>query len=197
MPFVAIDFETANEKRASACQLGVAVWDGAELTSRSWLIRPPELRFSYHNIAIHGIRPGDVAEEPELDGLWHEIAPYLAGRTVIAHNASFDMSVLRASLDTYGLPYPTLDYFCTVNFSKKVWPDLPNHKLNTVARHVGVQFRHHDAEADAIACAKVAMHACRESAVRTLPALATHHGISTGMLHPGGYTPCRLGKRRR
>jgi DNA polymerase III subunit epsilon len=197
MPFVAIDFETANETRASACQLGVAVWDGAELTSRSWLIRPPELRFSYHNIAVHGIRPGDVADEPELDAVWHEIAPYLAGRTVIAHNASFDMSVLRASLDTYGLPYPTLAYFCTVQFAKKVWPGLANHKLNTVARHIGVTFNHHDAEADALACAQVAMQCCRESATPSLAAFAGHHGISTGALHPGGYTPPRVAKRKR
>lgn len=194
MPFIAIDFETANEKRSSACQLGIASCDGEKIESRSWLIKPPELYFNGYNVAIHGITADDVADKPQLDELWSEIAPLLAGQTLIAHNASFDMSVLRRSLDAYDVPYPTLDYYCTRVFAKKAWPSLISYGLSAVADHLAVTFQHHDAEADAIMCAEVAMECCRKAGVQSLTELAEHHGICPGQLAPDGYKPCRASK---
>ena len=56
MNFVAIDFETANEQRASPCSIGVVVIQDGECVERfSRLIRPPECRFNAFNTAIHGI----------------------------------------------------------------------------------------------------------------------------------------------
>lgn len=74
---------------------------------------------------------------------------------VLAHNASFDISVLQSSLDAYGIAYPCIEYYCTVDFARKMWPDLRNHKLNTVAEYLGLEFKHHDAEEDASVCAMV------------------------------------------
>ena len=59
---------------------------------------------------------------------------------MVAHNAKFDMNVLRATLDYYKIPWPELDYACTVKLSRAVWPDLVNHKLNTMAAYIGVEF---------------------------------------------------------
>ncbi len=83
MDFVAIDFETANEKRNSVCELGVAIVEDDKIVeSKSWLIRPPELRFNPFNTYIHGISEKDVVNQPEFDALWDEIKNYLGGNLV-------------------------------------------------------------------------------------------------------------------
>lgn len=161
--WVAIDFETANERRTSPCALGLAVVrDGRIAEERAWLIKPPDLRFSYWNTRVHGISAEDVEDAPELCEIHDELMGYLDGANVLAHNAAFDTSVLRATLDLYGLEWPDLRYWCTVAMSRRVWPHLANHKLDSVAGHCGIPLRHHDAASDALACAHVALR-CRDA----------------------------------
>ena len=190
--WVALDFETANEQRASVCAVGVATVSGGRVVDRrSWLVRPPELRFNGINVSIHGITAEDVLEAPEFDQVWPELAPILQSGTVIAHNAGFDMSVLRHTLEDYGPPSPPIRYLCTVTLSRLAWPSLPNHKLDTVSSHLGLSLNHHDAEDDAVACAGVSLCCCRKYGVGTIDELAGEIGIRHGRLHKGGYTPPR------
>ena len=171
MNFVALDFETANELRNSACSIGLVRVENGIVTERYYtLIKPEPIRFSYWNIKIHGIRPEDVADAPTFGEAWPEIRAFIGSDTVVAHNASFDMSVLRYSLDQYGLPYPEIPYFCTVTAAKRAFPDLINHKLNTVSDHVGFRFSHHNALEDAEACARVLIAAIHETGTESLGA---------------------------
>ncbi len=190
MNFVAIDFETANERRCSPCALGVAVVQNGEITKKkSWLIRPKELYFNPFNVQIHGITQQDVKNEPELPDLWREIAPYLEGQFILAHNASFDMSVLRHTLAAYHLPFPGLSYCCTCMIAKSAWPELPSFRLDVVSRRLDIQFAHHDALEDAVACAKVALHAAEKAGAATISALSSALGIVPGKLTADGYKP--------
>jgi len=173
LDFVAIDFETANFEPDSACSIGiVVVQNGRIVKSKSWLIRPPTLNFYPPFIELHGITPQAVASCPDFSELWPEIKPYFDIKRVVAHNANFDMRVLQATLNRYRLPLPVFDYFCTVVISRWVWPNLPNHKLNTVANYLGLPLKHHDAQADAFACAAIAIRACKEAGVKDLAELA-------------------------
>lgn len=114
MNFTAIDFETANGKRNSACALGlVRVENGKIVFSKEWLISPPEMYFHPINVSIHGITEDDVKNEPNFNYIWKKIEAYIENQMVIAHNASFDLSVLRACLDTYGIRNPNAEYLCT------------------------------------------------------------------------------------
>lgn len=170
--YVAIDFETANELRSSACALGIAVVDGARIVERrSWLLKPPELRFNPINISIHGIRPADVEDAPGFDEVWPVVRDYLLDRTVIAHNAAFDMGVLTGTLSAFGLPAPDIHYSCTLAIARHVWPALPNHKLGSVADHLGIAFSHHDAAEDAMAAAEIAISACDRTGSASLSKL--------------------------
>jgi DNA polymerase-3 subunit epsilon len=166
MRWAAIDFETANEKHGSACAIGVAFVDDGKITgTNSWLIRPQDPVFNPFNVGIHGISAADIADAPEFDSVWRELWPQLAGRTLLAHYAPFDMSVLRSSLDAYRMHHPRFKYFCTVVLSRQAWPGLRNHKLPTVAEHVGFTFKHHDAEEDAVASARIGLAAVQELGV--------------------------------
>ena len=192
MDFVAIDFETANESRRSACAVGVShVVDGRIVRTESWLIRPPELRFAPINVAIHGITAAHVQDMPEFPERWRTIWEACAGRPVIAHNASFDLSVLRHLCDWYRIPYPALDYLCTLVIARAQWPVLPSHSLPAVAAHLGIRFAHHDAAEDARAAAEIALRALHEVNATTLADLARILELRSGRLHSGGSIPCR------
>ncbi|MFA4929550.1 MAG: exonuclease domain-containing protein [Patulibacter sp.] len=94
--WVAIDFETATQSRASACAIGiVTVEDGVVVAEREILIQPPGNEYDGFNIAIHGITPEDTAYAPTFAEVWPEIERAIDGRLVLAHNAGFDLSVLR------------------------------------------------------------------------------------------------------
>lgn len=180
MNFTAIDFETANDK-CHPCALGLAVVRNGEIIRReSWLIRPYELNIPKFYTDIHGISEDDVRDMPEFNERWDVIREYLEGETIIAHNAGFDISVLKGALRLYDLPHPEFDYFCTVDISRKVWKRkdangdgiLDNHKLNTVANHLNVEFSHHDASDDAFASAVIAIEAGKERGIDSLHELA-------------------------
>ena len=88
------------------------------------------------------------------------------------------MQVLRSLLKTYRLEPPQASYACTVEISRKVWPDLPNHKLNTMAGFLGVSFHHHQALDDARACAAIVCAAAREVGASSLEELLDATGLA-------------------
>jgi DNA polymerase III subunit epsilon len=192
MNFLAIDFETANEKRSSPCALGIAVVKNFEVVEkRTWLIRPPELRFNGINTSIHGITAKDVAKEPTFDQLWKKINHLFQTPLLVAHNAPFDLSVLRATLDHYKLPYPELHFGCSVIYAKQVWPHMPDHKLPTLSRHLNIQLHHHEAGSDALACAHISLQAFRHAGIQKHEHIKTKLRVQSGQLYPGGYHTCR------
>ncbi len=197
MNFTVIDFETANSARASACALGIVkVVDGEIVEKAAWLIKPHNMKFDGMNIGIHGIRPEHVIDEPEFNHLYDTVfRDKLKGELVVAHNASFDMSVLRKSLEHYNMSFPTVDYLCTVKVAQKTWPDLMNHKLDSMSRFLDFKFKHHDALDDCLACANVLIEACKKEGVRSPLDLAKKHKIKIGKVFPGGYKPCSASRK--
>lgn len=191
MRLVAIDFETANEQRASACAIGLA-WmeDGVIVAVEEHFIRPPQMRFSSFNIAIHGIRPEQVEDAPEFPHILDSLASRLDGAVVIAHNAAFDISVVRASCDVYGLAYPHFDYLCTMKAARAAWPELGTAKLDRLCDHFGIELEHHRAGSDAVGCAMISSQVARSAACADFPGAAAQLGLSTGRLGGSAYSPC-------
>jgi DNA polymerase III subunit epsilon len=198
MNFIAIDFETANEQRNSACEIGVCVVRNNQVVeSKAWLIRPPELRFNSFNTYLHGISAKDVAGQPEFDVLWRELYPYLAGQLVLAHNAGFDMSVLRSLMDYYAIPYPDLQYSCSLLMAKKVWLRQPSYRLNALATMLDIPLNHHRALSDAIACAHIALRAFEERQMNLETEMEEKLLVKPGRLFRGGYQPCTSVKKKK
>jgi DNA polymerase-3 subunit epsilon len=158
MNFTSIDFETANPSRVSICAAGMAIFEDGELTEAPyWLVRPPKGHgwFREDFIECHGLTHLDVLAAPEFPAIAPEfLARLTRADLVIAHNAKFDLEHLRETLDHFGLPRPEFDYVCTCNLARRVWPDLPDHKLGTLAAHIGHEFHHH-AQAAAEAAGRV------------------------------------------
>jgi DNA polymerase III subunit epsilon len=151
MGWAAIDFETANADPASACALGLVVVQESQIVKRrSWLIRPSRVCFDLNNVALHGITAAHVAEVPTFAELWGEVHSEIQGMPLVAHNASFDIGVLRHTLDDCNIPYPELDYYCTRAISQALWKALPSYGLELVSNYLGLPFTHHDVEEDVI-----------------------------------------------
>ena len=110
--FIALDFETATSDRFSPCEIGLTIVENGKIKdSKSWLIKPFSYPyFNQFNIMIHGITPKDVENEPTFSELWSTIKPLLENKFIIAHNAGFDISVLRQTLEYYNLEFPNLQY---------------------------------------------------------------------------------------
>jgi DNA polymerase-3 subunit epsilon len=178
MRWAAVDFETATCSRASACALGVVVVeDGEDLHRQAWLIRPPGNDYDSRNVEIHGIRPSHTESAPAFDRVWAEAMQLIGDRTIIAHNAGFDVGVIRGGCDAYELAPPSSRYLCTVQLSRRTWPELSAHKLPIVAGHVGAQLDHHEALSDAAACSSI-MRACIDTVgVRSVDDLVQHWSL--------------------
>lgn len=158
--FVAIDFETANNDRSSACAIGIAVVrQGIVTETYSSLIRPPssmEFRRDFTE-NIHGITPEMVADAPTFADIWPEIQRYCGDGIVAAHNATFDVGVIAACTAHYNLPHLPGRSLCTLRLARHLLPRLPNHQLPTLAAHYGIPLNHHEATSDAVACAEIAI----------------------------------------
>lgn len=173
LDFTAIDFETATKSYHSACSVAIVEVRGGNVVDSFYtLIKPPGMRFSSVNIGIHGITQSMVEKAQDFAGVWPTLEGYLRGRVVVAHNAVFDMAVLRASLTAHHLPPPRFYQCCTVQIARRVWPDLPNHKLNTVGDFLRIAFRHHDALEDATACAAIPIAAAKAKGAGDMAELA-------------------------
>ncbi|HEX9227272.1 MAG TPA: exonuclease domain-containing protein [Arthrobacter sp.] len=158
LDFTAIDFETANGFRGSPCAVGLTkVRGGVVVEEASWLMRPPENhdRFDHHNVRIHGIRPEQVAGLPRFGELFPEIGAFIGDDILAAHNAAFDLGVIRSALEVSGLAGPAYDYVCTVMLSRRCYA-LVSNSLPYAAEEAGVPLvNHHDAAEDARACAGI------------------------------------------
>ena len=158
--FAAIDFETANSARDSACSVGIAVVNGGRVeTLETRLIRPPTRDFEFTH--IHGLSWEDVRRAPTFDAVWSELSPALSvAEFLCAHNASFDRGVLFACCARYGLARPSKGFQCTVSLARSQWGIYPT-RLPDVCRKLQIPLNHHDAGSDAEACAKIVLAATK------------------------------------
>ncbi|MDR0453812.1 MAG: 3'-5' exonuclease [Deferribacteraceae bacterium] len=163
--FTAIDFETATGSRNSICQVGlVRVEEGVIVSRYCGYIRPPD-NYIWRNFStnIHGIYPNDTADAPSFAESYPEWKHFIEGKTLVAHNMAFDLSCLQACLkEFYGLEMEFKTY-CTMKTWRGVFESAG---LSVCCKQLGINLlKHHDALADAEACAELflaAIHSGRE-----------------------------------
>jgi len=156
--FAAIDFETANYSRDSACAVGLAIVSDNRIVERAYsLIRPPSRDFVFTH--IHGLSWADVSSAPTFAEVWPELLSRLREvEFLAAHNAPFDRNVLDGCCNSYGLPIVRKRFVCTVQVAREVWSIYPT-KLPDVCRRLQIPLQHHRADSDAEACARIIMAA--------------------------------------
>ncbi|MBN2586402.1 MAG: 3'-5' exonuclease [Candidatus Fermentibacteraceae bacterium] len=158
--FLAIDFETADEQKNSACAIGLVKVVNERIREKVFrLIRPPRNSFRYTH--IHGISWEDVQDQPLFTDVWREIEHvFVDVKLMVAHNASFDRAVLRRCLETAGLRVSIPPFECTMILARRLWRIHPT-SLPAVCRHLGIELRHHHPLSDAEASARIMMAALK------------------------------------
>lgn len=181
LSFTAIDFEAANSDRASACAVGITtVRDGLVTASQSWLILPHTglASFDPYPMRVHRITPEMVADAPSLKETAAKLHTLIGDGPVLAHNMKYDGAVLRRSFDIAGLPAPGNELRCTQTLSRTAFR-LAKHKLHIVADHLGLPaFTQHDAGADALTCARIAIEIARLRGATSVTDLYRRLGIA-------------------
>lgn len=196
MRYLAIDFETANAERSSICAFGFACFeDGVLRESGVELCRPDPDYYDGWNIRIHGIRPEDTANSPGFGSLLPIFSQY-SPDFLVAHNAAFDMSCLRAWCGAHGQPYPDFRYLCTLVASRRLVPGLPSYSLDTLCRMNDIPLNHHEASSDATACGLLLAEALRLTGAGSAEDLCSRLGICLGSLDGDTYIACGCGPRR-
>lgn len=185
LDFTAIDFETANSSNASACAVGlVRVRGGVVVDQTGWLIRPPSGhdRFFDLNVRIHGIREEDVAGAPSWTAQLGPLSEFIGSDVLVAHNAGFDMAVIKRACEATGDECPPYRYACSLQVARKVY-QLESYRLPFVAAEAGfADFPHHNATADALACAHVMIDAARRLAADDIGSLAEYAGVKVSQI---------------
>jgi DNA polymerase-3 subunit epsilon len=168
--FVAIDFETANAELNSACSIGIVAVNNNEIVEKKyWLIKPSVVRFDAKNTEIHGLTAENVVDAADFSGVWPEIAPYITDNIIVAHNAAFDMSVLKCCLEEYNIAVPDTGYVCSIAVSDYAFPAKTVKSLAERTRLLGIEIENaHNALADAVACAELVIRTLKINAEASL-----------------------------
>lgn len=153
--FVAFDVETPNRMSNRMSAVGITVVEDGKITESFYSLVNPETYFDYFNIRLTGINERAVTSAPTFPELWQRIEPMMSNGLLVAHNAVFDMNVLKRCLRDYEIDWkPYTRYICTVQMGRRLLPGM-SHKLNVLCDHYGIALDHHHADSDSSACAQI------------------------------------------
>lgn len=131
---IALNVETPNSLRDRICNVGITVGDTEKCLSTNVTINPEE--------DLDDVPDGMTAEQilssPTLPELWPGMSRLFDGALIIAHNASYDLNILKKALNSYGLSAPSFSQACTYRMSRKFHPDFDSYKLGSICENYGI-----------------------------------------------------------
>ncbi|WP_297957922.1 3'-5' exonuclease [uncultured Ruminococcus sp.] len=153
--YIAFDVETPNRANNRMSAIGISAIKDNRIVANYYSLVNPDTHFDYFNTRLTGIDANKVRNAPNFAELWKEIEPIMSKGILVAHNAVFDMSVLRQCLNYYGIAWkPSADYLCTVQIGRRVLPNM-KHNLDVMCDYYGIALDHHQADSDSRACAEI------------------------------------------
>jgi DNA polymerase-3 subunit epsilon len=162
--FVVIDVETACSRVSSTCQIGIVGFRDGRVSFEFETLLDPRDHFSPFNTRIHGIAAEHVVGQPCFGDVHAIVDGHLARRTTVAHSY-FDKGALSAASRVHGRAMVETTWLESVRVAKRAWPELSSHRLNVLARHLGIQLKHHDALSDARAAGFVVVRAMEHTGI--------------------------------
>jgi DNA polymerase III epsilon subunit-like protein len=192
LDFTAIDFETANSYRGSPCSVGLVKVSDGRIVDESYTLVHPPTQFDYFdgfNTWLHGINALIVAGAPRWPQVADWIVRYTDSDSLVCHNAGFDIGVIRYACIADDIPWPSVDFLCTLVLARRAYR-LPSYRLPFVAAQCDVDLhQHHQASDDARCAALIAVAMARKQGAQTLAELAASFGVSIGHMETGHYAP--------
>ncbi|MBP3633371.1 MAG: 3'-5' exonuclease [Oscillospiraceae bacterium] len=154
--YIAFDVETPNLRNDRISAIGITVVEDGRIAEEFYSLVDPQTFFSSFNIGLTGITPDMVKGAPTFPELWEQIEATMGSGVLVAHNAKFDMGLLSKCLRAYDILWQTdAPYACTCTMGRRCYPQLADHKLNTMCAYLGISLDHHRADSDSTACARL------------------------------------------
>jgi DNA polymerase III epsilon subunit family exonuclease len=157
--FVVFDLETTGAKLppSRVTEIGAYKIQNGRITGEFHSLVDPEISVPAFITELTGIDDAMLKGAPKFAELAHSFLDFIGGAVLVAHNAMFDMRFINHEIgmvfEGYRLANP---YLCTVQLSRKLLPNLENHRLHTVAANYGITIENrHRAAGDAHATAKI------------------------------------------
>ncbi|WP_432702921.1 exonuclease domain-containing protein [Lysinibacillus sphaericus] len=169
--FVAIDFETASPKSHSACSIGLVVVENNQIVNEHYfLMCPAVFEMDSEHQSIHGLALIDVMFKPKFHKIWPQISHYFNGDYyIVAHNAQFDLGVLKSCLDFFDIATNEFDYFCTIPFTNRVCGSDFERSLKARAEYFSIPLEnHHHGLEDARVCAELVLRSLKAKGIPTV-----------------------------
>ena len=153
--FIVFDVETPNHYNNRMSAIGITVIENNIITDEFYSLVNPETYFDDFNVSLTGISEETVWDAPIFPELWEEIEPIMSSGLLVAHNAVFDIGVLKKCLEHYEIDWkPYVRYACTVQMGRRLLPGM-KHNLNVLCDYYGIGLQHHHAASDSHACAEI------------------------------------------
>ena len=159
LDFVVVDVEATGAKTPPnrLIELGAYRIRGGQIVDKFLSLVNPEIPIPRFVMSLTGISNEMVKSAP----VFAEVAPswldFVSDSVLVAHNAGFDTSFLNHEISRVYPGHRMLNpHLCTVRLSRRVLPDLSNHRLDTIASHFSIPIAsRHRAGSDALATAEI------------------------------------------
>ena len=159
--YIAFDVETPNRLNHRMSAIGVSVVEDGKIVEEFYSLVDPETDFDPFNTWLTGISEESVQDAPTFPELWPRLEKLMSGGVLVAHNAPFDLGVLRRCLDHYDIAWKkSVPYLCTVQMGRRILPGI-SHKLDAMCQYFGIGLDHHHAGSDSHACAEILLRCLR------------------------------------
>ena len=138
--FVVFDTETTgfSAEKDRIVEIGaVKIRNGAIVEERDWLINP-QMAIPKRATRVHGITDEMVKGKPSFAEAYPEFQAFVGDAVLIAHNARFDVAMVREEAARAGLPTPANVVIDTLKLFRKWYPEATTHQLAPLAAYVGV-----------------------------------------------------------
>jgi DNA polymerase III subunit epsilon len=172
--FAVIDFETTGlspDHGDRATEVGVVILSNDKIVDRYQSLINPQRAIPEFIQSLTGITDAMVRKSPDASIVMHELYEFVGSTPLVAHNASFDRKFLDAENARVGLKRQA-DVACSLLLARRMYPNMPNHKLGTLVRYLSLpsQGTYHRALADAEMTAHLL--------ARMIADLTSQHGLN-------------------
>jgi len=136
--FIAVDVETTGlsiKRGDRIIEIGAVVMEGGSIGDEFQALICVKRRIHRAAQQVHGITKEMLLGQPLADEVMPEFMKFIADSTLVAHNARFDMGFIRHECLRFGMEL-TNPFHCTLKLSRRLYPKLQNHRLETVYRHL-------------------------------------------------------------
>ena len=171
IPIVALDLETSGQYPINddICELAAARYENGKVVDKYQQLVKPREKMSDFIIGIHGITNEMVADAPKVSDVIPDFAKFVEGSVVVAHHSPFDLGFLAYDFEKCDLSLSTYPVLCSSLISRNVITGTPNHKLQTLVKHLKLEGgQAHRAYDDAYACLQLLMHCLEKSKATTV-----------------------------